>query len=56
MNNGKTTICMLPRESLLHLDAVLGEDCCILRMKSLFVPVSGAPFLKDGYGHPQVDP
>ena len=48
MNNGKTTICMPPRESLLHLDDVVGEDCCSLRIKSLFVRVSGVPSLKEG--------
>mgnify|MGYP003333941950 CR=1 FL=1 len=43
MNDGKTTICMPPRESLLHLDAVVGEDCGLIRIKGLFVRVSGVP-------------
>ena len=34
MSNCKTTICMHPCEGRLHLDAVIGEGCGLLRIKS----------------------
>ena len=36
MNNCKTTICMPQCESRLHLDAVVGEGCGLLRIKSCY--------------------
>ena len=59
MNNCKTKICRPPRESRLHLDAVVGEDCGLLRIKGLCVRFSGVPSLNfkevqlNLNGHPQ---